>query len=237
MKSKFGFILVKTQLGENIGACARSMKNFGFSKLHIVSPKINFPNHKAKSTSVGAYDIINKAKVFENVEKAIESFNLVIALSARRRDINKRHISLQNFQNIIKKRKNLNIGLMFGPEASGLSNKDLSYSNYILQIPTSNNFRSLNLSHSLTIICYEIFKLMNENKLKKDNYDLKISSKSKVSAIVRHLVFLLENKDFFTPKEKKHSMLLNINNLIFKLQPNDKELRILASIISSLSRK
>ena len=237
MKNKFGFILVKTQLGENIGACARSMKNFGFSKLHIVSPKINFPNHKAKSTSVGAYDIINKAKVFENVEKAIESFNLVIALSARRRDINKRHISLQNFQNIIKKRKNLNIGLMFGPEASGLSNKDLSYSNYILQIPTSNNFRSLNLSHSLTIICYEIFKLMNENKLKKDNYDLKISSKSKVSAIVRHLVFLLENKDFFTPKEKKHSMLLNINNLIYKLQPNDKELRILASIISSLSRK
>ena len=104
MKNKFGFILVKTQLGENIGACARSMKNFGFSKLHIVSPKINFPNHKTKATSVGAYDIINKAKVFDNVEKAIEPFNLVIALSARRRDINKRHISLQNFQNIIKKK-------------------------------------------------------------------------------------------------------------------------------------
>ena len=101
MSSKFGFILVKPQLGENIGACARAMKNFGFSKLHIVEPKINFPNHKAKATSVGAYDIINKAKVFDNVEKAIEPFNLVIALSARRRDINKRHISLNNLQNII----------------------------------------------------------------------------------------------------------------------------------------
>ena len=130
MQNKFGFILVKTQLGENIGACARSMKNFGFSKLHIVSPKINFPNHKTKATSVGAYDVINKAKVFDNVEKAIEPFNLVIALSARRRDINKRHISLQNFQNIIKKKQNLNIGFMFGPEASGLSNQDLSLSNY-----------------------------------------------------------------------------------------------------------
>ena len=236
MKNKFGFILVKTQLGENIGACARSMKNFGFSKLHVVSPKINFPNHKTKATSVGAFDIINKAKVFDDVESAIKTFNLVIALSARRRDINKRHISLNSFQNILKKRKNLNIGLMFGPEASGLSNKDLSYSNYILQIPTSGKFRSLNLSHSLTIICYEIFKLMNENKLKKDNYNLKISSKSKVSAIVRHLVFLLENKGFFSPLEKKHSMLLNINNLIYKLEPNDKELRILASIISSLSK-
>ena len=237
MKNKFGFILVKTQLGENIGACARSMKNFGFSKLHIVSPKINFPNHKTKATSVGAYDIINKAKVFDNVEEAIEPFNLVIALSARRRDINKRHISLNSFQNILKRKNNLKIGFMFGPEASGLSNKDLSYSNYILQIPTSNKFRSLNLSHSLTIICYEIFKIMNENKLKKNNYNLKISSKSKISAIVRHLVFLLENKGFFSPLEKKHSMLLNINNLIYKLEPNDKELRILASIISSLSKK
>ena len=236
MKNKFGFILVKTQLGENIGACARSMKNFGFSKLHIVSPKINFPNHKTKVTSVGAYDIINKAKVFDNVEKAIKPFNLVIALSARRRDINKKHISLQSFQNIIKKKGNLNIGLMFGPEASGLSNKDLSFSNYILQIPTSSKFKSLNLSHSLTIICYEIFKLINKNKITKNNFNLKISSKEKITKILRHLVFLLDKKNFFIPKEKKHSMLLNINNLIYRLEPNDKELRILASIISSLSK-
>ena len=148
MKNKFGFILVKPQLGENIGACARSMKNFGFSKLHIVNPKISFPNHKAKATSVGAYEILNKAKVFNKIEHAIDPFNLVISLSARSRDINKKHISLNKFKKIIL-RKNLNIGLMFGPEASGLSNKDLSFSNYILQIPTSSKFKSLNLSHSL----------------------------------------------------------------------------------------
>ena len=76
MKNKFGFILVKPQLGENIGACARSMKNFGFSKLHIVNPKISFPNHKAKATSVGAYEILNKAKVFDKIERAIDPFNL-----------------------------------------------------------------------------------------------------------------------------------------------------------------
>ena len=237
MSNKYGFILVKTQLGENIGACARSMKNFGFSKLHLVSPKINFPNHKTKATSVGAYDIINKAKVFDHIEAAIEPFNLVIALSARRRDINKKHISLKNFENLIKKRKNLNIGLMFGPEASGLSNKDLSFSNYILHIPTSSKFKSLNLSHSLTIICFEIFKIINTKKINNNNLNLKISSKAKITALVRHLVFLLERKNFFIPKEKKHSMLLNINNLIYKLEPNDKELRILASIVSSLSKK
>ena len=119
MKNKFGFILVKPQLGENIGACARSMKNFGFSKLFIVDPKVSFPNHKVKATSVGAYDIINKAKVFDKIKDALNPFNLVISLSARRRNINKKHISLNDFNNIIK-RKNLNIGLMFGTEASGL---------------------------------------------------------------------------------------------------------------------
>ena len=236
MKNKFGFILVKPQLGENIGACARSMKNFGFSKLHIVSPKINFPNHKAKATSVGAYDIINKAKVFNEIEDAIESFNLVVSLSARRRDINKKHISLKEFKKIIK-RRNLNLGLMFGPEASGLSNKDLSFSNYILQIPTSPKFKSLNLSHSLTIICYEMFKLLNEKKINNNSLNLKVSPKSKISSLIAHLTNLLEKKDFFIPEEKRRSMILNINNLIYRLEPNDKELRILASIISTLSKK
>ena len=215
MKNKFGFILVKPQLGENIGACARAMKNFGFTKLHIVEPKINFPNHKAKATSVGAFDIINKAKVFNKIENAINSFNIIISLSARRRDINKKHISIQEFYNIVKK-NNLKVGLMFGPEASGLSNKDLSFSNYILQIPTSPNFKSLNLSHSLTLICYEIFKTLNENKIKKKNLNLKISSKAKISSIVTHLINLLDKKNFFTPNEKKRSKLLNINNLIYR---------------------
>jgi len=237
MKNKFGFILVKPQLGENIGACARSMKNFGFTNLNIVSPKINFPNHKAKATSVGAFDIINKAKVYNKTNEAISNFNIIVSLSARRRDINKKHISLNDFVKILKKSKNSNFGLMFGPEASGLSNEDLSFSNYVLQIPTSPKFKSLNLSHSLTIVCYEIFKVFNEKLFEKKTTSIKISSKSKINSLIKHLLRLLDEKEFFLPKEKKHSMLLNINNLIYRLEPNDKELRILASIISALSKK
>ncbi len=237
MKNNFGIILIKPQLGENIGACARSMKNFGFNKLFITSPKFIFPNHKTKATSVGAYDIIKNAKVFESTEKAIEQFDTIISLSARKRDINKKNITLSDLSRILKKRKKSNIGLMFGPEASGLSNKDLSFSNYVLRIPTSKKFKSLNLSHSVTIVCYEIFKFLNQNKFNKKGKSIKISPKSHITLLINHLTNLLEKKDFFLPKEKKQSMLLNINNLFFRLEPNDKEIRILASIISSLSKK
>ena len=237
MKNKFGFILVKPQLGENIGACARSMKNFGFSNLNIVSPKFAFPNHKTRVTAVGAFNVINKAKVFNTTLDAVDNFDIVISLSARRRDINKKHITMKDFLNILKKKRNTKIGLMFGPEASGLSNADLSFSNYILQIPTSKKFKSLNLSHSVTLICYEIFKSINDNTFNKIGKKIKISSKSNVSLLVNHLIKLLEKKYFFLTSEKKQSMILNINNLFYRLEPNDKELRILASIISTLSKK
>ena len=114
MKNKFGFILIKPQLGENIGACARSMKNFGFTNLNIVSPKFAFPNYKTKVTSVGAYDIINKAKIYENVSDALGKFDIVISLSARKRDINKKHISMHDLFSILKKRGKCSFGFMFG---------------------------------------------------------------------------------------------------------------------------
>ena len=234
--SKFGFILIKPQLGENIGACARSMKNFGFKKLKIVSPKFFFPNHKTKSTSVGAFDLINRAKVYNNTEEAINEFDIIISLSARKRDVNKKHIKMRDFSNILLAYKDKNIGLMFGPEASGLTNEDLSFSNYILQIPTSKNFKSINLSHSVTIICFEIFKTLNNKSFSKKGKNIKIYSKLKINSVVKYLTTLLEKKKFFLPKEKKQSMLLNIYNLFYRLEPNDKELRILASILSALSK-
>ena len=183
MKNKFGFILVKPQLGENIGACARSLKNFGFSNLKIVSPKQSWPNNKAKAMSVGAIDIIKKAKIYNNVSDAINDFNIIFSLSARERDINKKHISINQFLKIIKLKKKSKFGFLFGPESSGLSNEDLSYSNYILKIPTSKNFKSLNLSHSLTIICYEIYKLFNFKNFNLQSDDLKIAPKKKNKCI------------------------------------------------------
>ena len=94
----------------------------------------------------------------------------------------------------------------------------------------------MNLSHSLTVICYEIFKLFNYNKFKTSTKNIKIASKKNITSFLKHLNSLLNEKNFFNPDEKKHSMVMNINNLFYRFEPSDKELRVLASIIGTLAK-
>ena len=237
MLSKFGFILVNPQLGENIGACARALKNFGFSNLNIVSPRDSWPNTKARMTSVGAYNIIQKAKVYKNISDAVKKFDLVFASTARRRDVNKKHISIINFIKLLSKYKKSKIGIMFGPEASGLSNQDLSLSNFIIQIPTSKKLTSLNLSHAVIIICYEIYRSLNFSEFRKEKALSKLASKNSIKILIKFLEKMLDSKKFFNPPEKKKSMILNINNVFGRLELSDKEIRILFSIFSALNKK
>ena len=143
------FILHKPQLSENIGACARALKNFNFDKLLVIDPRPSFPNDKIIATSVGAKDIIKKAKIFTNLEKSLSKIDILIATSARFRNKNIKHISVTDLHKINYSKK---VGFLFGSEASGLSNNEVSYADYTLQIPSNKKFRSLNLSHSLIII-------------------------------------------------------------------------------------
>ena len=237
MQNKFGFILVNPQLGENIGSCARALKNFGFSDLNIVKPRDGWPNTKARMTSVGAYDLIKSAKLFDTVDQAVKKFDIILATSARRRDIQKKHISLSAFNNFLKKYNKTNVGIMFGPDASGLSNHDLSLANFIIQVPTANKLTSLNLSHAVIVVCYEIFKSVYLKKEKKIKILNKLASKKSIQNMIIFLEKLLDQKKFFKPPEKKKSMILNINNIFGRLELSDKEMRILFSIFSALNKK
>ena len=146
MIKSVGFLLVNPQLPENIGFCARALKNFGFKKLDIINPKEKWPNRKAIATSVGAIDILNKTKIYSSLKIASNKYDIIYASTARKRDINKKHLSFKQFIESIKKNRNKKIGILFGPEASGLSNEDIGYSNYIFKIPVHKKFESLNLS-------------------------------------------------------------------------------------------
>ena len=229
------FILFKPQLAENIGACARALKNFNFTKLRLISPKISFPNEKVFSTSVGAKNIINSSKVYSNFEDAIKDINCVIATSSRIRKKNFKYLSIHKLNKINFKKK---IAIVFGPEASGLANNELSYANYVIKLPTNNNFQSLNLSHCVILICYEIFKIINK-KIKKfnSNYKNKLVNKKELNSFVKFLVNSLDQIGFLQPDHKRKSMIQNIRTIFHKMNLSDKEMRILLGIFSSLRNK
>ena len=130
-----------------------------------------------------------------------------------------------------KKKK---IGIMFGPEASGLSNDDISYSNFIFKIPVNRNFESINLSHSVILICYEIFKNLKPSFFKKEKKLIDIISKKKLNIFLNFVESRLEKKGFFSPREKKKIMLINLRNIFERTQLSNKELRILSSVFSKL---
>ena len=173
------FILHKPQLSENIGACARAIKNFNFKKLVLISPKPIFPNDKILATSVGAKDIINQSKKYNNLENALGKVDILIATSARFRNKNIKHINLEDLKKINFKKR---VGFLFGSEASGLSNDEVSYANYTLQIPTNPDFKSLNLSHSLIIIAQYVASLLKSKNIPfKKSKKVKSASKKAVS--------------------------------------------------------
>ena len=229
------FILHKPQLSENIGACARAIKNFNFKKLVLISPKPTFPNDKILATSVGAKDIINSSKKYDNLEKAITNIDIIIATSARFRNKNIRHINLEGLKKINFKKK---IGFLFGSEASGLSNDEISYANYTLQIPTNPDFKSLNLSHSLIIIAQYVASLIKlKNTPFKKSKKIKSASKKEIQSMLGLCIKNLDEINFFRPEEKRSKMLENLRNIFYKMDLSDKETRILSGVFASLGKK
>ena len=234
-KNNISFILHKPQLSENIGACARAIKNFNFKKLVLIDPKPIYPNDKILATSVGAKDIIKQSKKYDNLEKALSKIDIVIATSARFRNKNIKHINLDDLKKINFEKK---IGFLFGSEASGLTNNEISYANYTLQIPTNPDFMSLNLSHSLIIIAQYVARII---KLKRATFKkskkVKSASKKEIQSMLGLCIKNLDEINFFKPREKRPKMLENLRNIFYKMDLSDKETRILSGVFASLGKK
>jgi len=233
--NNISFILHQPQLSENIGACARSIKNFNFSKLVVVKPKPIFPNDKILATSVGAKNVIVNSKVYETLEAAVKKVDYVIATSARFRNKNIKHIKLDDLINIDFNKK---VAFLFGSEASGLSNNEISYANYTMQIPTNPEFKSLNLSHSVIIIAHTVARII---KLKGSKYSkskkVSLASKKDIQALTNLCISKLDQNNFFKPLEKKPIMLENLRSIFYKMELSEKETRILSSVFASLAKK
>ena len=155
-------ILVNPQLPENIGLSARAMSYCGFDDLRVIRPREGWPNKIANKSAANAEFIIKKAKIFNNFDDAVSDLNFLIATSVRERFLNKNHYFEFNqlINNISKYSK---IGIVFGPEKSGLTNANISKCDCIFSLPILKNKLSLNLSQSILIICYEYSKLKNKS--------------------------------------------------------------------------
>ncbi len=233
--SNISFILHKPQLSENIGACARALKNFNFNKLILINPKPIFPNDKIIATSVGARDVIKKSKVYDDLEPAVKNIDYLIATTSRFRNKNLKHIQLNDLKKIDFNKR---VAFIFGSEASGLSNNEISYANYSLQIPTNSKFKSLNLSHSLIIVAQIIFNLINTSfKTYTKSKKIKSATKDQVQAMANLCIKNLEDKNFFKQSEKKPIMIENLRSIFYKMDLSEKETRILSSVFASLAKK
>jgi len=232
--SNIFFILVRPQIAENIGSVARAIKNFNIKNLRIVNPRCEWPNQKAVATSVGAKDVLKTARIYNTLEKSIGDLDIIFASTSRIRKVNKKVIPVQDFKKKIK--RNNKIGILFGPESSGLSNDEISFADYLVKIPTNKKFSSLNLSHSAIIFAFEIFQhFLNKRPVYKSTYKSLAANKFEVNKFLSFIIKGLDKKGFLQPDHKRKSMIRNINNIFHRSNLSEQEIRILLGIFSTLN--
>jgi tRNA/rRNA methyltransferase len=230
--NSISIILVKPQMGENIGSAARIMKNFGISDLRLVSPRDGWPNPKAHEMSAHADDIIESAKVFNSTADAVADLGMVFATASKARDMAKPVITPEQATSLLKDTK---IGFLFGRESSGLNNEDISFANHLISIPVSAEYNSLNLAQAVCVICYEVFKSLTiAPALPKETEQL--SSRKDISEMLNFLDRELTDKNFFQVPEKKPGMMINIRNIFTRNFYTEQEIRTLRGIFNALKK-
>lgn len=234
-------ILVKPQMGENIGAAARVMLNFGFTDLRIVAPRDGWPNPKAEDMSAGALDVIKNAKIYDNTADALEGITHLYATTARMRDMVKPTFSpRQTSKEILTLSNPTQAAIMFGAERSGLENSDVTLANAVVTIPVAPIYASLNLAQAVCVICYEIAAAMAEDGTQTptiNEAEHPLANRREIDDTLTHLEETLDKTAFFRVAEKKPRMLKNIRNMFTRHHYTVQEIRTFRGMVKSFSEK
>ncbi|MDB2414852.1 RNA methyltransferase [Rickettsiales bacterium] len=231
-------ILIAPQMGENIGAAARSMLNFGLTDLRIVNPRDGWPNPKAVDMAKGAKSVIKSAQIFTSLKDATTDIKKLYATTARPRDLVKPVLTpRKTADEIIFNQNNKNkSAILFGCERSGLDNEAIAVSDAITIVPVSELYTSLNLAQAVTIMCYEWFVTQDAtpdiiSASKKSD----LANKEDVVKLLEHLEGELDKSGFLRVKEKRPRMVNNIRGIFTRAQLTDQDVRTLRGIIRSLT--
>lgn len=231
-------ILVEPQLGENIGAAARAMANFGLGRLRLVKPRPEWPSPEARKMASGADRVLDGAMLYDNVAAAIADCTLVFATTARAHDQAKPVGGAEDAARLMVARVEAGetIGVMFGRERNGLENDEVGLADRIITLPVNPAFASLNLAQAVAIIAYEWSKIASGGELpfampQKSG----LAPKQQLLAFFANLERELERVEFFRPPDKRETMTINLRNIFSRMQPTQQDIQTLHGVIMSIA--
>jgi tRNA/rRNA methyltransferase len=230
-------ILVEPQMGENIGAAARAMANFGLTDLRIVRPRDGWPNQQAVRSASGADRVIEGARVFHRTEDAIAGCTLLFATTAREHGQTKTVVSPEEAARRMHAPIGAGetVGVLFGRERTGLENYEISLADLVVTLPVNPAFSSLNLAQAVLIVGYEWFKLASGNALPFETASKEsLATKEHILSFFENIERELERVEFFRPPEKRATMTVNLRNMFLRLEPTLQDVQTLQGIVRAL---
>jgi tRNA/rRNA methyltransferase len=231
-------ILVEPQLGENIGAAARAMANFGLSRLRLVRPRQPWPNEKARIMASGAGRILDDAMLYNSLEATIADCTFVLATTARAHDQAKPVIGPAAAAAEMAPRvaAGETVAILFGRERNGLENDEVALADRVVTLPVNPAFASLNLAQAVVIVAYEWFKLQSGTKLPFGMPQKSVPApKEQLLAFFTSLERELEKVEFFRPPDKRETMQINLRNIFARMQPTQQDIQTLHGVIMAIA--
>ena len=231
-------ILVRPQLGENIGTAARAMLNCGLMDMRIVAPRDGWPNVKALNAASGADAVIGGVQIFDTVADAVGELDLVYATTARGREMVKPVLTPRQAAESLRARPEARAGILFGPERSGLDNDDVSLADAIIEVPLNPAFSSLNLAQAVLILSYEWRTAGGEISLQEAPAagQIPTATKSEIINFFNMLEDELKKRDFYPTPAMQPKMARNMRNMFQRIQLSQQDVQSLFGIFKALSR-
>jgi tRNA/rRNA methyltransferase len=233
------FILSEPQLGENIGACARAMANFGLSDLRLVAPRDGWPNPKADAMAAGAAYVVEAAHAFKSVRAAIGGLRLVFATTARGRTMAKPVLTPAEAARRLRRAAGdgIETGVLFGNERAGLTNDEVALADAIVTIPTDPGFSSLNLGQAALLVGYEWFKAADATPDETTDHGAALPApREELIRLFEHLEEELEKSGFLFPPGNRPGMIRNLRAILHRAELTGQEVRTLRGVIVALTK-
>jgi tRNA/rRNA methyltransferase len=227
-------VLVRPQLGENIGKAARAMLNFGLTELRLVSPRDGWPNPSAGPAASGADIVLERAQLFESTADAVADCAHVLATTVRKRGVTKPVLTPEGAARAIRADAGRS-AILFGAERSGLETEDVALARSIVTVPINPQFGSLNLAQAVILLAYEWSKQADLVQPTATE-ELPSAPQVELEGLIDHLDGLLQRTGYFDPPERAVATRRTLRGVLTKPGWNSLELRTLRGVLSALGR-